>query len=103
MLKSNRVILSYTEREWLTIEKNISKSGNKNGVISHIIKEVKKLDMECSDITEENKCHLTSIKKRQFYPPQNSIEILNTLSEKLNLPASTIVSRLIINPLLQKS
>lgn len=101
MLKTKRLVLSYTAREWIFIENSISKSGNKNGVISHIIKEVSKLDCECNDVTEENKESLTKIKKRQFYPPDLSIDILERLAKKLNIPPSTIVSRLIINPLLQ--
>lgn len=102
MAKKNRIVLSYTKREWILIEKAIKNAGNKNGVISYIIKEANKLDFDCNDINENNKRELTKIEKRQFYPPYEYIESLDKLSDKLNLPRSTIVSRLIINPLLNE-
>lgn len=101
-LKRNRIVLSYTNREWLFINQAIKNTGNNNGVISHIIKEVKKLNLDCQDITDENKINLTKIKKKDFYPPQDSIDLLDELSEKINTPRSTIVSRLIISPLLKE-
>ena len=100
-VKKNRVILHYTEREWLLIEGAIERSGNRNGVASHIIKGINNLDKPI-DITEENKKRLTKIKRREFYPPDNSYETLMNISTKLNLRPSTVVSRLIINPLLLK-
>lgn len=97
----NRLFLSYTKREWILIERAIETSGKKNGVISYIIEETKKLDLDCNDLEDENGKSLTCIEKRQFYPPPSSSKILKELSEKLNIPASTIVARLIINPLLK--
>lgn len=101
MCKKNRLFLSYTKREWLLIENAIEKSGKKNGVISYIIEETKKLDLADAMLEDENGESLTCIEKRQFYPPPTSAKILNDLSEKLKIPPSTIVSRLIINPLLK--
>lgn len=98
--KRNRLVLNYTTREWLIIEKAISKSGNRNGVISHIIKGINNLDVSMENITEDNKKYMTKIKRKDFYPPDKSYEVLMELSGKLNLRPSTIVSRLIINPLL---
>lgn len=102
MQKNSRIVLSYTNREWIIIEKSIEDTGNKNGVASHIIKEVSKLDHILQDITEENKVAITKITKRQYYPPQSSLDKLIYISNKLNIPPSTIVSRLIINPLLKR-
>lgn len=97
-IKRNRLVLSYTEREWSIIDRAISKSGNRNGVISHIIKGINNLDVPL-DI-EVGEKYSTKIKRREYYPPDNSFEVLTKVAEKTNLRPSTIVSRLIINPLL---
>lgn len=98
--KKDRLFLSYTKREWILIERAIEISGKRNGVISFIIEETKKLDIDCSDLLDK-KNNLTCVEKRQFYPPPSSAKILNDLSQRLGIPPSTIVSRLIINPLLK--
>lgn len=101
MPKKNRIYLSYTRREWILIERAIEKRGKKNGVISYIIEEATKLDLDLSDLTGKAGKKLICVEKRQYYPPSSSIKILNDLAEKINIPPSTIVSRLIINPLLK--
>lgn len=95
-----KVSLNYTRKEWIDIERAIVLSGKRNGVISYIIEGANKLDLSDYISPEENKKHF-EVKQRQFHLPPNCLKTLSNLSEKLGIPRSTIVARLIINPLLK--
>jgi hypothetical protein len=96
----NRLHLTYSKREWVIINDRITASGNKNGVISHIIKEAKSLDVLSDEL--ENKKDLPNLEKKQFYPPDHTFESIKRLSQLLGIKPSTLVSRFIISPLLTK-
>jgi len=73
----------------------------KKSVLNYLVSEIKNLDdsfLNHHPFEEEK----LSVEKRTYYPPDNSIEILNKLSGKLKIPPSTIVSRLLLTPLLKK-
>lgn len=99
-LKRNRIILSYTGREWLQIQSEIEKLGKKQP-IQFLISESKTLQTSFLNFHPfpENLLH---VEKKSLYPPDETFEILKNLSDKLKQPPSTLVARLIFNPLLKK-
>lgn len=99
MPKKIRIICSYTEREWILIDGRISQMG-KRSTLTHLIAEIKKLDKLCDFLENSIEEKKIAVKKREFYPPPDSIKILERLCEATGLKPSTLVSRLIINPLL---
>ncbi len=99
MPKKNRLIVSYTRREWILIEHQI-KLRNKKSVLNFLISEIKNLDAECENL-QPAIGQFAEIDKRQYYPPNDTQEILERLSEKMKIPPATIVSRLLLSPLLK--
>lgn len=100
MAKKFRIVCSYTPREWVLIEAGVRLLGKKS-TINYLISEIKNLETlsgRLQDITDKS---FMKPQKRQFYPPAESEEILTELSKKLKLPPSTIVARLLLNPLLK--
>jgi hypothetical protein len=102
--KRPRIVLSYTGWEWDQIEREIKLiTGEKKRepVISFLISETKKLEasfLNHHPIDDSKKI----IDARSYYPPAETLEILNRLSDKLNIKPSTLVARLLLNPLLKK-
>lgn len=99
MAKKNRIVCSYTRREWILIEHKIKLLGKKS-VFHYLISEIKALDVECEKLQKVSE-EFSVVEKRQYYPPNETQEILDRLSEKMNLPPSTIVSRLLLSPLIK--
>lgn len=99
MGKKNRIVCSYTKREWILIEHRIKMLGKKS-VLNYLVSEIKLLDSELETLTKVLP-EFAIVEKRQYYPPINTQEILEKLSEKMQLPPSTIVSRLLLSPLLK--
>lgn len=101
--KRPRIFISYTGREWLQIENCIKEElGEKREpVINYMIREIKKLETSYLNFHPIEDSKLQP-EERIYYIPDESFEILNTLAQKLNIKPSTIVSRLLLNPLLKK-
>lgn len=95
--RRTRIVCSYSERDWILIEHMIQLMGKKS-VLNYLISEIKTLEalneslLDCGTFIKKE--------KKQFYPPEGSAKILSALSKKLSLAPSTIVSRFILNPLL---
>lgn len=98
--KRYRLICTYSKREWNQIEAGAKESG-KSEVINYLISEIKKLESSYLNYhpVEES---LLPPKARGFYLPPESQKIIIRLSDKLKIKPSTLVSRLILNPLLKK-
>lgn len=101
MSKRNRIICSYTKREWILIEHQIKLLGKKS-VLNYLMSEIKMMDTEFENLTAVTSS-FSNVEKRQYYPPDETQEILEKLSKKMNIPPSTLVSRLLLTPLLNYS
>jgi len=98
--KRPRIVLNYTEREWIEINDGVKKSG-KNHVLQYIISETKNLESSFLNFHPIENNKLVPAKK-EFYLPEGTYEILQALADKLKIHPNKIVARLMINPLLKK-
>jgi len=102
MAKRVRLVCSHTKLEWILADAAISKM-KKNSIATHIISELKKIENICDSMELQKSTDLSTKQKRQFYLNEDYEEIFNNISKKIGIKdPSTIVSRLIITPLLQK-
>lgn len=94
---ANQIILSYTSAEWDVINEHI---GN-NGLPSFLNRKIQSLQSKeniCTACLEDG-CELI---KKVPRLSEKSMEVLYNVQMKTGKPLSTIVSRLIIDPLLYK-
>lgn len=100
MIDKPRLTLMYTNQQWIKIDDAAIKAGKK-GTLNYIILKIRELENECEVCPDCLKEKLVN-KQRRIYPlSDTAIEIVSSLEERLGIPPSTIVSRLILNPLLQ--
>jgi hypothetical protein len=98
-MPTQRIFISRTEREWNVIEKKLKEEGRKdfNAYLRGKIYLLQKQYEDCPS------CVCTSVSKRiqkPYYLPESCIKVLMRISVKTNVPLSTIVDRLIVDPLI---
>lgn len=102
MPKKLRLRCSHSNLEWVYIDNAVSKTGKQN-LFSYIVSELKKIEKKCLEIDEINIGNIQLGKQRQYTLPDEYNKIFEGITKKTGLKdPSTIVSRLIITPLLQK-
>lgn len=102
MNNQNRLEFYYTDLEWTIAEQKAKKSGSKS-IPHYLTKKISELDKDLSLCKTESLRIKIKSKRRKYYPPNTSWAILEKLSESMGISASILVSRLLINPLLNHS
>lgn len=100
MPKKFRIKLSYTKREWIQIDQSVRDLGKKSD-FHFLIGEIKNLEHSFLNFHPVDAMNL-QCQKREYRLPPESEAILTKLSSRLKIPASTLVARLLFNPLLKK-
>lgn len=97
--KSKKVFISRTQREWDAIENKLKEIG-RNNLNSYIRGQISLLERQYADCPS---CVCTSVGKRiqkPFTVQPTPFKTLDKVSLKTGIPVSTIIDRLIIDPLI---
>lgn len=99
MKKEQRVKITRTTTQWDRIEQNLQLIGRKN-MQAHITRELLKIDVLCNTVAPVSDC--TNCREQKiFWLNDANLEILARITVKTGITdPSTIVSQLIITPLL---
>lgn len=98
MAEYERIFLTRTQKEWQLIEKRIGEISRQNmhAYINSRISILQKEYGDCPDCV----CFGGSKQTKKFYITPDQFEILSRISQKTGIHESTIVNKLIIEPLL---
>lgn len=103
MANSKQISITRTKGEWLIIKKKIYPDDEKGmmKLSKHIKKEVLKVKNKLKEVPEDVICLGGEKIEKRPYLPTHIIEDIKLIALKMQVSESTVIDRLIINPLLQ--
>lgn len=94
-----KVYLSRTLREWKTLEKRMKDIGKKN-LSAYVMGRIRILEKQYKDNPSGMVTSIPTRIQRPLLLPESYLDVIGVMSLKTNIPVSTLIDRLIIDPFL---